>query len=265
MSGEGATGGSTKEAGLAMRLLTAPLVAISFLTVLPVPQPRSVAGSSMGWAVACFPIAGAILGLGLAGLDRLLTGWFPPAVGSALLLAALLAATGALHLDGLMDSFDGVFGGKDRESRLSIMKDSRVGSFGIAAAVTVLLMEYGSLTSLAPGVRGEALVLAVALARWAMAATLWLFPAAGSTGLAAGLKPQVRWIHAAVGTILAAGIALALAGWAGAVLLALSALAALLTGRYIVGRLGGITGDSCGAVGTLVETIVLVVSVAVVG
>ena len=253
-----------KEARPVVQLLAAPFSALSFLTVLPVPVPGSSGRLSMGWAVAFFPLAGAFIGLCLAGLDRLLGPWFPPRVEAALLVAALLAVTGALHLDGFMDSFDGVFGGKDPASRRAIMKDSRVGSFGIAAAVSALLMEYGSLGSLPGEARLEALVLAVTLSRWAMVAILWLFPAAGSTGLAAGLKPRVRWVHAAVATVLALAIAAAFPGWTGGIMVVLSGLMVLLAGRLMVAKLGGITGDSCGAVGQLVETLVLVASVVLV-
>ena len=249
-------------AGLAMQLLAGPFSALSFLTVLPVPVPRSPGRLSMGWAMACFPLAGAFIGLCLAGLDRLLSPWFPPGVEAALLLAALLAVTGALHLDGFMDSFDGVFGGKDPESRRAIMKDSRVGSFGIAAAVSALLMEYGSLASLSGAGRAEALIIAVALSRWAMAAIMWFFPAAGPTGLAAGLKPQLRPVHVAVAAVLAVAIAVEISGWVGGVMVVLSGAMVLLVGRLMVAKLGGITGDSCGAVGQLVEVLVLVASVA---
>ncbi len=253
-----------KKAGLLVQLLVAPLLALSFLTVLPVPVPGSPGRLSMGWAVACFPLAGALIGLGLAGMDYLLSPWFPPGVEAALLLAALLAVTGALHLDGFMDSFDGVFGGKDPASRRTIMKDSRVGSFGIAAAASALLMEYGSLASLPAGSRAEVLILAVALSRWAMVAIMWFFPAAGSTGLAAGMKPEIHRVHVVVATLLAVAIAAGVSGWAGEVMMALSGLMVLLVGRLMVAKLGGITGDSCGAVGQLVEVLVLVASVALV-
>jgi adenosylcobinamide-GDP ribazoletransferase len=253
-----------KEPCLLMRLVAAPFAALSFLTVLPVPVPGSSGGFSMGWAVACFPLAGAFLGLCLASLDWLLAAWFPPMLQAALLLAALLAVTGALHLDGLMDSADGMFGGKDRASRLAIMKDSRVGSFGIAAASVVLLTEYSSLASPAEVGKPEALILALTLSRWAMAAILWLFPAAGSTGLAAGLKPKVRWVHAGAATVIAVAIVVALSKWTGGVMVLLSGVMMLMMGWLAVSKLGGITGDSCGATGQLVEAAVLVACTALV-
>lgn len=250
----GAGGGPGCLAGIA----AAPLLAASFLTVLPVPVPASLARGGMGWAVACFPLAGAALGVGLAALDRVLSPWLPSTAAAALLLAVLLLATGALHLDGLMDSFDGLFGGRDRAGRLAIMRDSRVGSYGVAAAASVLLVEYGSLVSLPADARASALVVALCLSRWAMAAALWLFPAASSSGLAAGLKPRVGRTHGAAATVAAVAVAVGAVGWGGLALGGLACLVVALGGRVAAARLGGVTGDVCGGLGQLVEATVLV-------
>ena len=241
-----------------------PLVAVGFLTVLPLPQPR-VAEGAMGWAVACFPLVGAALGALLAAEGGLLELWLPSPVVAALLLATLLATTGALHLDGLMDSFDGLFGGRDPESRLAIMRDSRVGSYGIAAAASILLVEYGCLVSLPAGWRLQALATTVALSRWAMVAILWGFPAASARGMAAGLKPYLRWVQAAVATVLAFGIALLFFGWLGGAMEAAALGVLLLGGRVVAGRLGGINGDTCGGIGQLVEVAMLLLCVGVAG
>ena len=109
-------------------------MAATFLTVMPVPVPRGCPGCRWAGRWPASPWQGPPWAWLLAGADWLMGPWFPPMVRGALLLGALLAMTGALHLDGLMDSFDGLFGGKDPASRLAIMKDSRVGSFGVAAA-----------------------------------------------------------------------------------------------------------------------------------
>ncbi|MHB8993493.1 MAG: adenosylcobinamide-GDP ribazoletransferase, partial [Chloroflexota bacterium] len=99
------------------RVAAAPLVAAGFLTVMPIPAPRSVAMGPMGWPLACFPLVGAALGALVAGVGVLLELWFPAQVVAPLMVALLLAVTGALHLDGLMDSFDGLFGGRDPSGR----------------------------------------------------------------------------------------------------------------------------------------------------
>ncbi|MHB0868722.1 MAG: adenosylcobinamide-GDP ribazoletransferase [Chloroflexota bacterium] len=245
------------------RVATAPLVAAGFLTVMPIPAPRSVAMGPMGWPLACFPLVGAALGALVAGVGVLLELWFPAQVVAPLMVALLLAVTGALHLDGLMDSFDGLFGGRDPSGRLAIMKDSRVGSYGIAAAGSLLLLEYGALVALPADGRSLALVVAGALSRWAMVATLWGFPAASANGLAAGLKPQLSRTHTVLATLIAAAIALGALGWEGAAAMAVAGLLVGLGGRLVVSKLGGITGDSCGGLGQLVEVAVLLAAVAI--
>lgn len=245
-----------------MRVVSALLTAVGFLTVVPMPVSWSHGAVPMGWAVACFPLAGAAVGGLLAGLDWLLRPWLPIPVVAGLLLATSLGVTGALHLDGFMDSFDGLFGGRSRERRLEIMRDSRVGSFGVAAAGSLLLVEYSCLISLPPGGRAQALVLAATLSRWAMVVVLWGFPAASSKGLAAGLKPEIRRVHTLMATALACGVAVGCFGWAGTAFLAGAGLLALLGGRMATGRLGGVTGDICGGAGQLVEAAILIAAVA---
>src|SRR5579883_2548217 len=104
--------------------LPSPLLAIEFLTVLRLQPARVVAPEDVARALLWYPAVGLLLGLGLAGVDRLLLPRLPAAPESALLLLALEGATGLLHLDGLADSADGLLGLHDRERRLAIMKDS---------------------------------------------------------------------------------------------------------------------------------------------
>jgi adenosylcobinamide-GDP ribazoletransferase len=145
-----------------------------------------------------------------------------------------------------MDSCDGLFGGRDREHRLAIMRDSRVGSFGVLAAILVLLLEYAALASSTDPARRVALVLAPAVGRWAMAVALWLFPYSRAEGRGTAFKAGLRWHHVLLASIWTAGsVALLQAGalWLLPVLLVL----VLAMGRWIVTRIGGLTGDSYGA------------------
>ncbi|HEX2986759.1 MAG TPA: adenosylcobinamide-GDP ribazoletransferase [Chloroflexota bacterium] len=247
------------------RMAGAPLVAIGFLTVLPLPLPTALAMGPMGWPVAAFPLAGAGIGALLALLNLALGPWVPGGLLVALLLAALMAITGALHLDGLMDTFDGLFGGKAPEGRVAIMRDSRVGSFGVAAAITMLLVEYSALQSLPLQQRTGPLIAALCLSRWAMAVTIWLFPPASNRGLAAGLKPAIRWWHVATATLLAVAITAWSLGVGSLAVLVAPVATLLLLGWLALRRIGGITGDICGAVGELSEVSTLVVGTILAG
>jgi adenosylcobinamide-GDP ribazoletransferase len=274
----------------------APLLAWSLLTVVPMPS-VDAAPRALARAAAFFPLVGAVLGAAVGGLGLLLAPLLPPAPTVALQLAAVALLTGALHLDGLMDTADGVLGGRTTERRLEIMRDSRVGAFGVAAAGLLLLAQFSCLVELSPLPRLIALVLALALGRWAMALALGAFPSARSDGLGAAYVGATEQWPAIVATALAVAVAVGSAvawssvapaanaawPWSSRIVmdlarplapsavagfsLALGALAlglavAFAGGRWLAGRLGGLTGDTYGALCVLAETAVLYLAVA---
>ena len=114
-------------------------LAISFLTVLPVAPDHS---GPMAPARACFPLVGLGLGGILAGLDIAARQVLPLPVVGALLVAALLVLTRALHMEGFLDTCDGLLGGRDRESRLAILRDSHVGAFAAIGGACLLLLKW---------------------------------------------------------------------------------------------------------------------------
>jgi adenosylcobinamide-GDP ribazoletransferase len=262
--------------------LAPPVLACQFLTAVPLPLSVPAGPRHLGRALALFPLVGAVLGLVLGGLDALLRVVFPLSVASALVLVAGTLLTGGLHLDGLMDTCDGLFGGGTPERRLEIMRDSRVGSYGALGGALQLLVKYAVLGALgagalgvagapvpfgaplgAPfgvpfGARGGALVTSLVAGRLAMVAAIWLFPYARPSGLGAAFKAGLRLPAVAI----AAGVALAVAwvalGWAGPILVLVATALALLAARWIAGLLGGgLTGDAYGATNELAESAVL--------
>ncbi|TNC70863.1 adenosylcobinamide-GDP ribazoletransferase [Rubellimicrobium roseum] len=225
---------------------------LMLLTRLPVPwrlaAPR---GARAAWA---WPLAGAVVGLLAAGVaaGALALGLAPP-VAAALALAAQALATGGLHEDGLSDSADGLWGGATPERRLEIMKDSRIGSYGALALVLGLLIRWSALAALfAQGAVWGPVLAAAALSRWPMALLLGALPPAREGGLARLVgRPQA-------GTLLLGGLAalvLALLASGIAALGAALAVAAIAWAwtRLVRARLGGQTGDTCGAAQQLSE------------
>ena len=226
------------------------LAALGFYTRLPVARhgvapPRAFAATQ--WAA---PLAGAAVGLCVGGTLWLcaLAG-LPPALAAALGLAAGVAATGALHEDGLADTADGFGGGRSREDKLAIMRDSRIGSYGVLALCLSLLARFAALAALAQASAAAAFV-AVLAAHAGSRAVLPLFmaclPSARADGLSAGIG------HVGTRTVLAAlalGFALLLpGGLAFALASALAvALVLLLLGRLALAQIGGRTGDVLGA------------------
>ncbi|HEV8635037.1 MAG TPA: adenosylcobinamide-GDP ribazoletransferase [Chloroflexota bacterium] len=245
------------------------MLAWTLLTVVPTPRlnatPRALAGSA-----AFFPLVGAALGAALGGLGMVAERLLPPGPTAALLLAAGALVTGGLHLDGLMDTADGVFGGRTRERRLEIMRDSRVGAYGALAAGLALLGQYACLVELGRTERLLALVVALTLGRWAMALALGLFPAARTDGLGAAYRAEDGRAPAAVATLLALAVVAAVAAASAtgtaaersAAATGLALVVALGGGRWLAGRLGGLTGDAYGALCVLAETAALYAAVA---
>lgn len=236
------------------------LVAVAFLTRLPV-RPAADA-RDVARAMPLFPIVGAALGAALAaaaaGLHRAL-----PAPLVAILVVALGAlATGALHLDGLADTADGLGGGRDADHALAIMKDHAVGAYGATALVLVLAVKAAAVQALlgTPGA-WTWLPLAGALSRW-ITVPLARLPAARGAGLGAGVAAHLGRPQVAAATAIAAGLAPLLGGARGA--LAAAAVAALGAGfgALCLKRLRGVTGDTLGAAAELSEALVLVLAAA---
>ncbi|HEV8635859.1 MAG TPA: adenosylcobinamide-GDP ribazoletransferase [Chloroflexota bacterium] len=236
------------------------MVALSLLTVVPAPLVEfDAAGRAR--AVDLFPAVGLALGAMLGGLGLLLDRVLPGGPIAALLLVAAAVLTGGLHFDGLMDTADGVFGGRAPARRLEIMRDSRVGAFGATAGALALLAQYACLAELSGVGRLAALVVALTAGRWAMAVVLVLFPAARPDGLGASFRiAGFRWQLVVAGAITLA--VAAATGPLGLIGVALATAAALVGGRYLARRLGGLTGDTYGALAVVAETVVLYTAVA---
>ena len=144
---------------------------------------------------------------------------FPPPLTAALLVVLLLLLTRGLHIDGLMDVCDGLFGGTTPERRMEIMRDSRVGAFAVAGAVGVLLLKYGalvSLTSLASPGKEMALLLFPAISRWTMVAALAAFPYARNHGLGSPFHQGTVFPATVLAALVATLIAILFGGIAGA-------------------------------------------------
>src|SRR6185503_21322375 len=123
------------------------IAAFQFLTIFPTLIKRMFTSQEMGRAVGWFPLVGIVLGLALYGVNYSARLIFPASLSAALTLFAWVIFTRAFHLDGFMDASDGLFGGFTPERRMEIMKDSRIGAFGVAGGVLILLTQYTGLAS----------------------------------------------------------------------------------------------------------------------
>jgi adenosylcobinamide-GDP ribazoletransferase len=223
------------------------LLALRFLSILPVPGGARATDRQLGRSTAWYPAVGALLGLLLYGCALLFSRFLSALPAAFLCLAVWTVFTRALHLDGLADSFDGIGGGADRDSRLAIMKDSRTGVFGVAALAIVLIGKFALLSELIGVYRIRGLILAPVLGRWSMLLLLFGFPAAASEGLGRRVKSYCRLPQFLCGTALAAACGWLVMGPWGLAVLAAAGAAGAAVGWLFVARIGGCTGDCYGA------------------
>lgn len=228
------------------------LAALGFLTVLPVPRSPALDDRDWSRAVAWYPAAGLLLGVLLAGLDWLLLRLWPAGLASVLLLAAWVALTGALHLDGLVDCCDALLASVPPQRRLEILRDVHAGTFGLVGAILLLLLKAAALAALPAGLRLPALILIPVLGRWVMSAAVVLYPYARSEpGLGHKAKSGAGSRELALATAIALlAVVLAWAtglGPAAILTLVLVALAAFVLAAWMRRRIPGLTGDTYGA------------------
>jgi adenosylcobinamide-GDP ribazoletransferase len=230
---------------------------VSFLTVLPVANPDGSPGARLGRAY--FPAIGALVGLAAGAVFVVASAITTPLLGAAAAVALLCLLTGAIHLDGLADSADGLLGRGDVAHRLEVMRDPRLGSYGVTAIAVVLLLDVAGLASMSPARGLAALVIAGGLSRLATLAVITFVPYVRSTGLGvAAWDARRRGLDLMVG-VLSAAVVCALDWKRALVALPLVAVTALLLVALARRRLGGATGDVCGATAELCQLAVLLV------
>ena len=235
-------------------------LAISFLTVLPV-APRHT--GPMGPARAYFPLVGLGLGGILAGLDIAARQVLPLPVVGALLVAALLALTRAIHIEGFLDTCDGLLGGRDREARLEILRDSRVGAFAVVGGASLLLLKWTLLMGIPDAERIALLALFPCLSRWGMVATMGAVPYVRAQGLGTAFQAGRNWRQLAFALATAAVAGWLLLGVAGLILLGGATVVALGLGWWFKRMLGGMTGDTYGATNEVAEVVILLLGLSV--
>lgn len=233
------------------------LIALQFLTRLPVRLPGMPTPAQLGRSLLWYPAVGLLLGLLLWGAHWLL-GAAPALLQAAIILALWVGLSGGLHLDGLADSADAWVGGfGDRERTLAIMKDPRSGPMAVTVLVLLLLLKFAALVSLLEAGQGLLLVLLPWLARGLLPLLLWTTPYVRAGGLGQALaeqlpRRQLPWLLAGHGLAICL-----LFGWAGVLALAVAALVFFCLRRLMCQRLGGTTGDTAGALVELAECGVL--------
>ncbi|MBI3779239.1 MAG: adenosylcobinamide-GDP ribazoletransferase [Gammaproteobacteria bacterium] len=240
-----------------MRLFHPFLIALQFLTRFPVHLPVIPDARLVGRSLLYYPLVGLVLGLVLAALNWTL-GNAPGLLRAALLLAAWVLLTGALHLDGLADSADAWVGGLgDRERTLAIMKDPCCGPAAVVTLVVVLLVKFSALVQLASARNWAALVLAPVLGRIALQALFLTTPYVRPGGLGANLAQYFPRRNCAIVMLVSLIVIPLVAGSHGFWMILAVTGTMLLLRSMMIRRIGGMTGDTAGALVTLTEVTAL--------
>lgn len=229
------------------------LIALQFLTIIPV-KLKHVDEKKIAGSTAYFPLVGLLLGLILTGSDKLLSFLGLEQLYINIILTVLLIVlTGGIHMDGLADTADAFLSRKNREDMLRIMRDSRIGTMGVLSIVGIVFLKIALVSSVSIPLKPVSLLLMCILARWALVLLLFLFPYARQEGKAriyiVGTDLKV-FIFSTVITLCCAVMLWKIYG-----LLLLLAIAVLAygIGRFITGKIGGMTGDTLGAVSEIAE------------
>ena len=234
------------------------LAALKFLTIIPLPWWREVSPGEIGRSIVYFPVVGIIIGLILAGLNWLLCLLLPSAIVNALLIVSLVVISGALHLDGFVDTCDGIAGHKTVEERWQVMHDSRAGSFGIVGAFCLLLVKYVSLNSVPESWLMITLVLMPVVSRWAMVYAIFAYPYARPSGLGKVFKQGASWQRLVIATVITLVVAGVLARLAGLVVMLGVWVIVIAMAAYLKRKFAGLTGDTYGAINEVAEVCILI-------
>ncbi len=234
-------------------------IATIFLTRIPVRIPGEVTGQDIARASRHYPLIGGGVGAILGGGAWLAMQVFPPVLAATLACVLGLMLTGAFHEDALADVADGFGGGFTVERKLTIMKDSLHGTYGVLALVMAMLVRVQAIALLAPRVVLPALVVTHALSRVGPVWLMRLLPVARAEGLGAEAS-RIGWIEPVIAAAVATALAvISLGPGLAAFALLTAALSSLFVGWLSLRQVGGITGDVLGTAQQLSELGILLV------
>jgi adenosylcobinamide-GDP ribazoletransferase len=233
-------------------------LAFQFLTIVPWPRSEVWQPEDLGASMAWYPVVGAALGCLLMGVHLVGSEVFPDGVLRPALVVLLIILSGGLHVDGFADVCDGFYAGRTKADALRIMKDPHLGTMAVIGTVSVLMMKVVLLSSLPTAVLGSAVLIFPAIGRGGMVWGMWMAPYArpeGGTGETFFRTLAGR--HVWTATIVLSAWALLFAGWPAVILLLCAAAATKMFVDYCGRRIGGMTGDTLGALNELLELLTL--------
>lgn len=233
------------------------IIALQFLTRIRINQKMTYDEKEFGASSAFFPLVGLTLGLFLGSIYYLLTSFTQLSQPTVVVLIVIseIFLSGALHLDGFMDTVDGIFSGRSREKILEIMKDSRVGAHSVVGILVLLLLKISFLLEIDPAYLQKIIIFYPILGRWVILVCLAYFHYPREAGIGKYFKDNLPVTQLKYSHLFFISIAIFLNF--PNLLLTLAATLGLtwLTARYINNVIGGHTGDTYGAMNEISELI----------
>ncbi|MEK6714530.1 MAG: adenosylcobinamide-GDP ribazoletransferase [Candidatus Omnitrophota bacterium] len=238
--------------------MAAFLIALQFLTIIPIKTPRAK-DDELAASCVFFPLAGLVIGLILFIADKALrsTLYASPLVSSTIVVILSALISGGLHLDGLADTFDALSVNRDRAGKLEVMRDSHIGTMGVLALINVMLLKILFLSETGSFIKFPALLSMCALSRWTQVFCIHGFSYARDSGKAKVFFSAMNnriFLVAGFITLLLSILLL----WLNGIYLFLAVtIFAFLLGKFFSSRFGGLTGDTLGAINEIIEVLVL--------
>lgn len=236
------------------------LIALQFLTIFPVRVKSEIENKDFGASLLYFPLIGLLIGLMLA-LSAFLLSPLPEYPKATLILLVSIIITGGIHLDGFADTCDGFYGNKPKEEILEIMRDSHIGVMGVIGIVSLLLLKLGLIIALPGAILWKALIVMAVFARWAQVLACGASYYVRREGKAKHFIEYARKKDVLIGGSFTLVLLSLLIQLKGLMLFFLSLLPVFLFLSYARKKIGGVTGDTIGAVSELSEVTILLLCV----
>jgi len=233
-----------------------PLFAgLAFLTVLPIPHRWCGESRDLERSIVWFPPIGLLIGALIALVDAGANALLPALPAGVLTVIAMVAISGALHLDGLADTADGFLSSRPRERILEIMRDSRVGPMGVLAIVGTLLLKVAAVASLAPAARFGTVLLMPLAGRMAPVVLMSTLQYVRATGLGTAFQRKHTVFPPLFAVAVLGGAGFLAAGAVGLVAAGAALGVTAIFALWCRAKIGGYTGDTLGAACELAEVV----------
>ncbi|PRX29859.1 cobalamin-5'-phosphate synthase [Orenia metallireducens] len=235
------------------------LIAVQFISRIPVKKELDYNDKALAKSMIYYPLIGILFGGILVLIDYLASIYFGQLVTSSLLLMAMVLLTGGIHLDGLMDSCDGLLSGRKKDRILEIMRDSRVGAFGVIGLVTLFLLKFSLLVELPSNHKIAILLFFPTISRWAIVYAAFNYPYARKSGLGKVYAENLKFRDLLIVNIWTLLLGVVLFQFRGLIIFLLVRLMTIIIAKSITKKIDGLTGDNYGAINEIVEVFAILI------